>query len=77
MAIAMKPGFIHLKLFTIQITDLLLFLVWCFLLLLWWPVVIAASVIAGLVHLLASRRVFASSPAPKRNKLRLWGCVGC
>jgi len=23
MAIAMKPGFIHLKLFTIQITDLL------------------------------------------------------
>jgi hypothetical protein len=58
MAIAMKPGFIDLKLFTAQITDLLLFLVWCFLVLLCWPVAILASVIAGLVHLLASRRLF-------------------
>jgi hypothetical protein len=67
MAIAMKPGFIHLKLFTSQITDLLLFLVWSFLVLLCWPVVIVASVIAGLVLLLASRRVFCILSGAKKK----------
>jgi hypothetical protein len=64
MAIAMKPGFIHLKPFTNQITDLLLFLVWCFLVLLCWPVAILASVIAGLI---ASHRIFRILPGAKKK----------
>jgi hypothetical protein len=52
MAIAMKPGFIHLQPFTTQVTDLLLFLAWCFLVLLCWPVALVASLISGLLPLL-------------------------
>jgi len=61
MAIAMKPGFIYLKPFTTQVTDLVFFLAWCFLLLLCWPVAIVASLISGLLQLLQfllGRRVF-------------------
>lgn len=63
----MKPGFIHLKLFTCQITDLLLFLVWCFLVLLCWPVAILISVIAGLVHFRADHRVLRILSAAKKK----------
>ena len=61
MAIAMKPGSIHLKPFTAQVTDLLLFLAWCFLVLLCWPVAVVASLISGLLQVLQfllGRRVF-------------------
>jgi len=61
MAIAMKPGFIYLKPFTTQVTDLLWFLAWCFLVLLWWSVAIVASLISGLLPLLqflVERQVF-------------------
>jgi hypothetical protein len=61
MAIAMKPGFIHLQPFTTQATGLLLFLACCFLVLLCWPVAIVASLVAGLLQLLqflVGRRMF-------------------